>query len=67
MRGFDRSLAVLWTVGAPLRRLPSDASGQTVVTFAVLTCLLAAALVVGTSVWQRDGVFDRRPAVERSR
>ena len=67
MRAIDHSVAALRAIGAPLRRLPSDASGQTVVTFAVVTCLVAAALVVGTSIWQPDGVFDRPPAVEGSR
>jgi hypothetical protein len=48
--------------------MPSDMSGQTIVTYAIITCLLAAALVVGTSVWMHGSiVIDDRPAVEPSR
>jgi Flp pilus assembly pilin Flp len=52
----------------PLRRLASDISGQAVVTYAIIACLLAAALVVGTSVWTRDSLLaDRGPAAEAGR
>lgn len=68
MKGVPNSMPVLRIIGAPLRRFPSEVSGQAIVTYAVITCLLAAALVVGTSVWKRDSILsDRRPVTEGRR
>jgi hypothetical protein len=53
---------------AQILRLPADMSGQTIVAYAIVTCLLAAALVVGASIWTHGSVVpDYRPAVEPSR
>lgn len=68
MKAVPGSISLPRSVGAPLRRFACDDSGQAIVTYAVIACLLAAALVLGTSVWNRDSILaDRRPAVERGR
>ena len=53
------------TIAAPLRRLASDSAGQAVVTYAIVACLFAAALVVGSYAWKRDGAPADPPVTER--
>lgn len=60
-------MTIMRHLRAPLRRLPSNAAGQTIVTYAVLVCLFAAALVLATSIWNAGGIAVDRPAAEASR
>lgn len=67
MKGVVALMSLLRIFGAPLRRLPSNVAGQTVVTYAIMVCLFAAALVLATTAWKAGGVPPDRPAAERSR
>lgn len=58
-------MTVLRNLGARCRRLPSNVAGQTVVTYAIAACLLAAALVLATSL-RRDGDIPADPPVSES-
>jgi hypothetical protein len=60
-------MRLLGRLEAPLRRLPSDVAGQAVVTYAVAVCLLAAALVLATSVWEQDAIPPGPPTAEEPR